>query len=531
MVKKPKRKKKVIGEILKKEGVIREPEPEETEKPAVEMKEVAGLLMRINKIEGRLDMFKETGEATQERIGRLAEEIGDLRRMILDREGSYSKLEADFEKVQTAVKEIEPVKIAKDFERFAGQLELNAAKMERVNTNLADLSKRLKTIENKFLMIKDFENLVGVIKKIGEKMGEIKEDKRYVDRLAGKIESIFSEMTDRLAELKQERETILKVDNLTREMVKSLDKFKIRFDEEAIKKKELDEIKKSIAKEVKGISPEAFEELKRKVESFDLQRKSVDELEEEKDKIERLLERVEKDYKTGELSKESYEELKKANEEKLERVNSVLEFLSKKMLYEKVKRQDKRIAELESIVETLPKGLERGDIFQRLGKLEKGWKEIEELRRKTEDLSIAFDRIDGLESSFEKLERSLKETTKLSEKVEEIKLRRKEFEVEMSKERERLETNRNLIEKLTGRLNELFEHIISLEGEVEKLEKSRKIPFDARKIRESLIELSELVETKADKKELEEFETRIEGLMERHAQLIKKLIERMKWVR
>jgi len=522
------KKEETIEDKLRREGIIKEEEPESEEPEKEKIAGLPELVMRVDKIEGKLEMEQENRNALNERISKLSEDIGDLRRMILDREGDYTKFEADFEKVQMIVKEIEPVKITKQFEKFSEKLEIENAQVEKIDIKSTDVNKRLKIVEEKFSKVKNFENLVNMTEKINKKMSNIEETKNYVDRIGGKVESVFSDVTDKLSQLKKERGTILKLDGITRDLMKDLDRLKFKFDEEGLNKKDLDELKKSIEKDVTGINPEKFRKLENKIEGFDLRVKSVDELEMEKEKIEKLLKRVEFDHKLEELSDESYGELKRANEDKLRTVNSILEFLGKKMTYNKIKEQNRKISELELEITGLPKRQEVKEFLGKINKLEGRQQELEELKGKFEDLTLLSDKVGGIDLNFNKLKRSLDKSLELGDVVEELKLKRGEFETELKKETEKLINSENSMDQIKKRINESFEHIVKLEGDLEELERKKEVPMDIGKLRKSIFEMKELIELtreeKIDKKELEKFESRMEDYLCRNAEIIKKFI-------
>ncbi|MCD6477829.1 MAG: hypothetical protein J7K87_02395 [Candidatus Aenigmarchaeota archaeon] len=363
-------KEKTIGEELKEEGLIVEPKKEdEIEITKKSEDPIVNLTMRVDRIEGKLEAIMSRLEAFSQSITDANDKIGDLRRLVMDREKTSTELEANFEKVKMIVEDLDPERITRRFEKFDGEIQKQDGKLEKLETEINKFGDRLKKIEDKFSKIKSFENLVNITENIEKKMKSIKENKRYTDKLAAKVEDIFSEIKKEVARIKKDRETIAKVDELTERMIKDLDALKLKFEEDTLRKDDLESIKNEIEEEAKGINSEDFLALKRKVALLELRTMTKEELIEEKKKILSLMDRFKKDYENNEISPESYEEFKKASEEKLKEINSIFyerwgieeltNLLSSKEESKKKKRRIFRRKKRKSSPEETEKMLER----------------------------------------------------------------------------------------------------------------------------------------------------------------------------
>ena len=96
------KRKKTVGEILKEEGVIKESEEREKIEEKKEVKE-AELFFKIEKLEGKIELQKDLIDKLNDRFSSVSENVGDLRRMIMDREKFFDKLGAEFEKVKNKI--------------------------------------------------------------------------------------------------------------------------------------------------------------------------------------------------------------------------------------------------------------------------------------------------------------------------------------------------------------------------------------------------------------------------------------------
>lgn len=361
LVKKMK-KEKTMEEILKEEGVITEEKSEEVKEVKSEEKvddNFSKLLMRIEKLEGKLEMEKESRKTLEERISTINESLGDLRRLVLDREKDFSKIEKEFEVIKEAVKYFEPKRIEKNFEKLKVEIEKLQAKIEKVEVLSKEFRERLRKVEDKFSKLGDFESLAETIEKMRKIKGEIEENKKLVERLSGKVESIFSDISENLASLKRERELIRKLDDLVTDLVKNVDKLNIKFENDVVEKKDFDELKAKLEIELD-------QKIKEKIGKIELAQKTIEDLEMEKNKLEQALKIAEEDYRTGKISQKSFEELKSGIETKLKAINGILERIERETLASAIENCVKELRNISKRVENAASKDELDEIKDKL---------------------------------------------------------------------------------------------------------------------------------------------------------------------
>ncbi len=365
------KKEKTMGEILKEEGLIEEEPQEEVPEKKEErgVNPVEELTIRVEKLEGKLEMEKEARVSLEERLSTMSESIGDLRRMILDREKDISRMEKDVEEMKEMLKYLEPSKIEKRFEKFTMDIEKVQANIEKFDVLTKELRERLKRVEDKISKLGSFEGLADVMEKIRKIEADIKEEKRNVDVAVGKVESIFSDMSENLASIRKERETIEKLNDIVTDLLKTVDKLNMKMENDVVQKKDFESIKEQFEYEMK-------QNLETAVQRAMLSQKGLNEIIEEKKKLENALDTAENDYKLGKISAESYEELRRGIETKLNVINDILDRINKEALAKTVEENTERLNRLERIISEIPKGEEfRGmkkmieDINGRLNKL------------------------------------------------------------------------------------------------------------------------------------------------------------------
>lgn len=244
----------VIKEIPEREVVEEIPTLKKTKYPKEEGEvKLSDLLLRIEKMDGKLDIIDRFRNDMDERSRQLSEEIGELRTMIMERERSFDRIKTDFEKVKDTVSGLEPMKLRKTLDKREMEIMENKAKLEKIETlvrALGEENKKFRALMNK---IKSFENLVDISYDIDRKLSKIKEVKDYADKIASKSENVFSELNMKVSELENQKEKIAKLDELTIELTKMLDEVTLRLTR-FVEKKDLREFEED--------SKEKFEKLK-----------------------------------------------------------------------------------------------------------------------------------------------------------------------------------------------------------------------------------------------------------------------------
>lgn len=242
---------------------------QEVKEERKEYKEVniLDLLLRIEKMEGKFTFVEEFKDDVNERLAHLSEEIGELRSSFLEMDKNFSSLEAKTEKALDAILEIQPEKITREFGKKEAEILKIQTEIETIK-NILDIVKRENEKVNKILeKIKNIENIVEMYKKVEEKIGVIDETKTYVDRLAGKSETIFAELDGKIKEIETQKQKLEKLDELTIDIVKMLDGISIKIPK-FIEKENAEKTLRDIAKT-------EFENLKKDKDFIELVQKTL----------------------------------------------------------------------------------------------------------------------------------------------------------------------------------------------------------------------------------------------------------------
>jgi len=483
-------KEKPVGEILKEEGIIKE---EIEEKPVKEEIDVRNVLVEVEKLKAIVDTLKAVKFEADERIKELAESVGEVRSLYFQRDASIKEMETKLEKIEEGIKDIRPERIKKTLEEKEKELEEINAKIEKFSEASKDLNQRLSKVEKVLEGIKSIENLKSLLNEIEEKVKKIEDLKSSVEKDASKTERFYLESERRLSEMAETREKVEKLEELTKELVRSVDENKIKLDACVTR----EELKKAIEEELK-IGGKKEEKMA--------------EIEERKKEITTLLSNIEEQYKKGIISESSYNEVVEKNKallEKLEReaerlkteeepkgIGEFLEFMREKLdeALASISLNEKKIAALEEEIKKLPeRKVESVKVVQKPASpkalmLKERLKEIEELLASIEDQyrsGIISEKTyqEVKEKNAKELERISKEIEKLEsfipEETPDVEVSRKMEELleHVSKLEEALESQRNAIKILDKRVASLTIRA----GELEKrLSEKQEMPFRER---------------------------------------------------
>ncbi len=315
-------------------------------------KQLEALKAEIEKISARVDTEKEARDALSQRFQTMAEEIGEMRAIVRQRELSLSKQEAEFEKIKELINEIKPEKVVAQFTKMEAEIVKNQSRIEKLETLMSDLIEKVKKIYDVLQNIGHIENLLELTKKMEEKKNRMEQIERNVNSISKKIEHTLVELNSKLENVDNLSKKLTTLEELTNSLSSSVEDLNKRlFDyaekaETSLLREELADIKK----EVSGLK-ESAEELRARIlalqsrqsgmsdaassntlqtvtEATEDSTERLKKLQEEKNEIMMLLTMLEEEYKKGTLSEDEYLKAKKTNQIKLEEIESEIRRLT-----------------------------------------------------------------------------------------------------------------------------------------------------------------------------------------------------------
>ena len=246
-------------ELEKKEGkkiMVKKPErPKDSTalKPSGKGSDVDMLVLKTEKIEGKIEAASEDRKVLDERISGLNQEIGELRSSILEKDKLIREFQSGFTKIKDTAESMDPERIARQFaksEQAAEKLEAEVEKMSLLmKTMKEELVRNTEILDN----VKDTKNLTRLVQTLKEKMGKIEENKKYTARTAGKIETMFTDLSDKLAEFQSYKDKIAFNEETMHEIMKSMDMVEARLGE-VVKKSDLKKSEGSVDERLQRVS-------------------------------------------------------------------------------------------------------------------------------------------------------------------------------------------------------------------------------------------------------------------------------------
>ncbi|MBU3957998.1 MAG: hypothetical protein KKB25_02900 [Nanoarchaeota archaeon] len=319
---------KTVGEILKEEGVIHD--EEKTSKITIEREvDLNRIVMDIEKLAAEVEALRNIKFQSDERIKEIAESIGEMRSLIFQRDGAIKEAQMKIEKLEDAISDIKPEKIAKELKKRERETAEQSAKVEKVERMGTDMALQIKNMQKILENIKSMENLAGISREIEEKLLKMEELKTGTERDAEKSEKMYLEIERRTREFAQTREAVARLDELTKELLKGLDEDKIKMAGLASR----EEVQKALDSAMKLPAQNREDKIG------------------EKRNVESLLKSIETQYRKGIISKESYEEVSGKNKE-------LAQFLDKDIRESETKKAPQTILEWMAQTESGLKELE-----------------------------------------------------------------------------------------------------------------------------------------------------------------------------
>jgi chromosome segregation ATPase len=188
------------------------------------------LVMSVERIQAKIETIEDLRQATEEKISRLSEEIGELRSSILERDKTFNRVEGGFERVKEIFEELQPKKIRAELDKREDETEKIGAKVESFESRISEMKKNIAEVVSIMEKIKDIKNVIAVSETIGRKMAKIEEDKKDMAKTAARVESMFSELTEKMSEFHNYRDKIEFSSESMHDMMKSMDMVEVKLD-------------------------------------------------------------------------------------------------------------------------------------------------------------------------------------------------------------------------------------------------------------------------------------------------------------
>jgi len=190
----------------------------------------------VERLKAKFGTFYELNKATGERLSRVGEQIGELRSMVLERDKSFQKLEANANRAIDLVETVQPEKLMVEVRKIDSKVETLKANLESNEFVLNTVMKEMKDMRNQMSAFKGMDQVIKLNEEAKGELLEMKRLKAIIERHADKVETIFSELQKSLAEAERLKGTTEGLDKTTRQLISDVDSLGIKMGDLSTKK-------------------------------------------------------------------------------------------------------------------------------------------------------------------------------------------------------------------------------------------------------------------------------------------------------
>jgi len=180
------------------------PKPEENKSDggvSLQGADVGKIAAELEKMAGQMDSMREMQKAGNERFGRIGEQIGELRSMILDRDKSGKLIEAKALQAIDLVESVQPDKLMIEMRRADGKLEGLRATIEGHESIIKNVMAETKDLRTQLSLFKGLDEVVKLSQDIKKDMLAMQKINIDVERHADMVSSIFGESQRRFSDM------------------------------------------------------------------------------------------------------------------------------------------------------------------------------------------------------------------------------------------------------------------------------------------------------------------------------------------
>ncbi|MFH1850204.1 MAG: hypothetical protein ABH879_08570 [archaeon] len=194
------------------------------------------LKVNVDKLSAQFSTFFELQKAATERFTRVNEQIGELRSMLIERDKQAQHIEAKATQAIDLVSTVQPDKLMADLRKEDGKVDAIRCGLEAKDSMLKSVSEQVKDLRNTVSAFKGMDQMIKLNEDVKAELTEIRKMKALVDRRADKIETIFSELQNRLSDFAKLNARTADMDQNMKQLSTDLDAITVKMTGLATKK-------------------------------------------------------------------------------------------------------------------------------------------------------------------------------------------------------------------------------------------------------------------------------------------------------
>jgi len=233
---------------------------------------VRRIAMDVEKIRAQTEALMQLRSINEERFTRMSEEIGDLRRRLLDKEKDLTQLRVEASKTTELVSAVQPQNLLKELKKEDTKVEAVKAKLEAVRAIVDSLVGEIKSVKNTLSTFKGTEMLLKLNEDVKAELNSIKKVEIVVEKHANKVESIFGSVQERFNDFVKLSDRVSVIDSSFKKIQNEFSGVLVKMEDFAKKDdfvkftKEIDDATKTSLNRLKGLD-NLGKQFEREVES------------------------------------------------------------------------------------------------------------------------------------------------------------------------------------------------------------------------------------------------------------------------
>lgn len=271
----------------------------------------------VEKLKVLIDALKEGGTASEERMQRLTESIGEIRSMMFNTDNSVKSGESKIQFLEENMAELDPRKIEKEFSKRDQSIGVFDLRVEKLERKMRDTTTGVRELQDILTSVGGLHNIADIDHEVTKKLEAVRDSSKEIKRMTERTEKMFLELNKRMDEFFVYRAKQEALDEIVRDVIKSIDSVNTRLENTVNKSyvKDLRDSFKGIEEKISKINSTMSSALP----LADLMLpKEMQEMSSERESIKLLMVSLDEEARNKKISNEEYVQAKEANRKKLE---------------------------------------------------------------------------------------------------------------------------------------------------------------------------------------------------------------------
>ncbi len=194
-------------------------------------RQVAKLTVQVESLKAQLEVVKAYRDASNERFLRLAEQIGEVRAMMLQQEKETARVSSHAEKAASLIASVQPDRLLGEVQKAQLKVDSAVARIDRMDATYFPLAAEVRMMKSKVTAYgMAEETLMKLQSEVKSDLAEISKAESGLSRHAGKVEAVYAEITRKTADFERTAAVVQRMQKEMDQLRRDYDALKIRYD-------------------------------------------------------------------------------------------------------------------------------------------------------------------------------------------------------------------------------------------------------------------------------------------------------------